>query len=176
MNRSGVYSTDVSDEGWAFVDPYLCLMKEDALQRVHSSRSVLNALRCIVRAGCPWRLLPNDLPPREIVHQQATRWLDAKVLEAMVADPRTILRPMADRAEEPTAAVLDARTLQGSIESEPRSGYHVHKTEKTQETNVPVGFSVFPQVLSEMHFLETLGPPQVRGAPTARRAGGISVA
>ena len=42
------------------------------------------ALRYIVQAGCPWRLLPNDLPPWEIVHQQATRWPEAGVYKAMV--------------------------------------------------------------------------------------------
>ena len=74
MRQPGVYPTDVSDEEWAFAVTYLCLMKEDAPQREHSLRSVFNALRYMVRAGCPWRLLPNDLPPWQIVHQQATRW------------------------------------------------------------------------------------------------------
>ena len=71
-------------------------MKEDAPQRVHSLRAVFDALRYLVRAGCFWRLLPNDLPPWQIVHQQATRWLEAGVFEAMVHD----LRLIADRAEQ----------------------------------------------------------------------------
>ena len=81
MRQPGVYPTDVSDDEWAFVAPYLTLMKEDAPQRVHSLRSVFNALRYVVRGGCPWRLLPNDLPPWQIVHQQATRWLEAACLK-----------------------------------------------------------------------------------------------
>ena len=79
MRQPGVYPTDVSDDEWAFVAPYLTLMKEAAPQRVQSLRAVFNALRYVVRAGCPWRLLPNDLPPWQIVHQQATRWLEAGV-------------------------------------------------------------------------------------------------
>ena len=130
MRQPGVYPTDVSDEEWAFVAPYVCLMREDAPQRVHSLRAVFNALRHMVRAGCPWRLLPNDLPPWQIVHQQATRGLDAGVFEAMVDDLRMILRLLAERPEQPTAAVLDARTLQGSIESGPRPGCGGHKKRK----------------------------------------------
>lgn len=54
------YATDVSDEEWSFAAPYLALVKESAAQRQHSLREVINALRWIVRAGAPWRLLPND--------------------------------------------------------------------------------------------------------------------
>jgi len=39
MNRK-TYPSDVSDEEWAFVAPYLTLMKEDAPQREHSLRQV----------------------------------------------------------------------------------------------------------------------------------------
>ncbi len=52
------YPSDVSDEEWAFAAPYLCLMREDAPQREYSLREVFNALRWMVRAGAPWRLLP----------------------------------------------------------------------------------------------------------------------
>ena len=46
------YPSDLSQEEWDFVAPYLTLMKEDAPQREHSLREVFNALRC---AG--WRVL-----------------------------------------------------------------------------------------------------------------------
>jgi transposase len=48
------YPTDVSDEEWEFVAPYLTLMSEEAPQRRHDLREVFNALRCIVRGGLPW--------------------------------------------------------------------------------------------------------------------------
>jgi len=74
MNRKA-YPSDVSDEEWAFVAPYLTLMKEDAPQRVHDLREVFNGLRWIVRAGASWRMMPNDLPPWEVVYQQSQRWV-----------------------------------------------------------------------------------------------------
>ena len=55
------YPSDVSDEEWAFVAPYLTLMKEDAPQRQHDLRQVFNALRWMVRSGSSWRFLP---PPK----------------------------------------------------------------------------------------------------------------
>jgi transposase len=45
------YPTDVSDEEWAFVAPYLTLMTEDAPQRAHPLREVFNALRYLARSG-----------------------------------------------------------------------------------------------------------------------------
>ncbi len=57
------YPSDVSDEGWAFVAPYLALVREDAPQRTPDLCKVFNALRWIVRAGASWRMLPHDFPP-----------------------------------------------------------------------------------------------------------------
>jgi transposase len=59
----------VSGEEWAFVAPYLALVREDAPQRTHNLRTVFNGLRWIVRTGSSWRYMPNDLPPWEAVYQ-----------------------------------------------------------------------------------------------------------
>ena len=91
MTRTG-YPSDVSDEEWAFVAPYLTLMREDAPQRAHALREVFNGLRYIVRTGVQWRYMPNDLPPWHTVYQQTQRWAEAGVFEAMVHDLRAMLR------------------------------------------------------------------------------------
>ncbi|MEP7286218.1 MAG: transposase [Chloroflexota bacterium] len=54
------YPSDVSDDEWAFVAPYLTLMKEDAPQRDYALREVFNGLRYMVRSGGGWRLMPHD--------------------------------------------------------------------------------------------------------------------
>ena len=109
MSSPAVYPSDVSDEEWLFVAPYLCPMKEDAPQREHSLRAVFNALRWMVRAGAPWRLIPTNLPPWQIVHQQTQRRLDAEVFEWVTHVLKMLLRLVAGRHEQPTAAVLDTR-------------------------------------------------------------------
>lgn len=75
MDNRKAYPSDVSDDEWAFIAPYLTLMREDAPQREHNLREVFNGLRWIIRTGAQWRMLPNDLPPWYPVHQQAQRWL-----------------------------------------------------------------------------------------------------
>jgi transposase len=121
------YPTDVSDEEWAFVAPYLTLMTEDAPQRRHDLREVFNALRWIVRAGAPWRMLPHDFPRWEAVYQQTQRWIAAGCFEAIVHDLRAMLRWSAGRADQPTAVILDSATRQSTPESGHRAGYDGHK-------------------------------------------------
>jgi transposase len=111
------YPSDVSDDEWAFVAPYLTLMTEDAPQRDYPLREVFNALRWLARSGAQWRMLPNDLPPWTAVYQQTRRWLKAGVFESLVHDLRMLLRDIADRAPQPSATSLDSRTLQASPES-----------------------------------------------------------
>ena len=132
------YPSDISDDEWVFVAPYLTLMSEDAPQREHALREVFNGLRWIVRAGAPWRMLPNDLPPWEAVYQQTQRWLQAGVFEAMVNDLRALLRVAAGRKEQPTGAIFDSRTLQSSPESGARAGYDGAKRRKGSKVHVAV--------------------------------------
>lgn len=136
--RRAIYPSDVSDEEWGFCAPYLCLMREDAPQREHSLRELFNGLRYIVRAGCPWRMLPHDLPPWSAIHQQARRWMKAGCFEAMAHDLRTILRLAAGKEAQPTAAVMDGRTLQSSCESGPRAGYDGYKRRKGSKVHAAV--------------------------------------
>jgi transposase len=132
------YPSDVSDDEWAFVAPYLTLMTEEAPQREHSLREVFNGLRWIVRAGAPWRMMPNDLPPWYTVYQQAQRWINAGVFEDMVHDLRALLRLAKGRKEHPTGAIFDSRTLQSTPESGARAGYDGHKRKKGSKTHMAV--------------------------------------
>jgi transposase len=132
------YDSDVSDEEWAFCAPYLTLMKEDAPQREHSLREVFNAMRYLVRAGCPWRMIPNDLPPWHIVYEQARRWMKAGCFEALAHDLRILLRLFAGRQGQPTAVILDGRTMQSTPESGSRGGYDGYKRRKGSKVHIAV--------------------------------------
>jgi transposase len=128
----------VRDDEWAFVAPYLTLMREDAPQRDDPLREVFNGLRWLVRTGAEWRLLPHDLPPWYTGYQQARRWSAAGVFEDIVHDLRRLLREIEGRAPEPTAAVLDSRTLQSSPESRTRAGYDGYKRRRGSNVHLAV--------------------------------------
>jgi transposase len=132
------YPSDVSDEEWSFVAPYLTLMTEDAPQRDHPLREVFNGLRWMLRAGAPWRLMPNDLPPWHTVYQQTQRWLTAGVFDTIVHDLRTLLRLLSGRAPQPSAAIFDSRTMQSTPESGARAGYDGAKRRKGSKAHMAV--------------------------------------
>jgi transposase len=138
MDTRKQYPSDVSDEEWAFVAPYLALVPEDAPQREHDLREVFNGLRWVVRTGSPWRYMPHDLPPWEAVYQQTQRWLKAGVFVEMVHDLRVLLRLSEGRAPEPTAAILDSRTLRSTPESGSRGGYDGAKRKKGSKVHAAV--------------------------------------
>jgi transposase len=81
--------------------------------------------------------LPHDFPPWEAVYHQTQRWLAAGIFETMAHDLRGLLRLASDREPEPTsrspragahepeptAAILESRTLRSTPESGARGGY-----------------------------------------------------
>jgi transposase len=132
------YPSDVTDAEWEFLIPYLTLMREDAPQRDHPLRELFNALRYVVKTGCQWRFLPHDFPPWSAVYQQARRWFQAGVFEAIAHDLRVIVRMLDERAEQPSAAIFDARTLQSTPESGARAGYDGAKRKKGSKVHAAV--------------------------------------
>ena len=133
-----LYSSDVSEEEWAFVAPYLVLMNPSAPQRTYALREVFNGLRYLVKTGGPWRDLPPDLPPWAVVYPQTQRWLRADILARMAQDWREILRLEAGRGAQPTAAILDSRPVPSTPESGARAGYDGAKRRNGTKVHIAV--------------------------------------
>ena len=83
-------------------------------------------------------MIPNDLPPWSTVHQQAQRWINAGCFEAMAHDLREVLRLAAEKSAQPSAVILDGRTLQSTPESGHRAGYDGYKRIKGSKVHAAV--------------------------------------
>jgi transposase len=101
-------------------------------------RAVFNGVRYVARTGCPWRWMPNDLPPWAAVYQQMRRWLEAGCFEALVADVQSLLRELGGRKGQPTTVLIDSRTLQSTPESGARAGYDGAKRRKGSKVHIAV--------------------------------------
>lgn len=132
------YPSDVSDEEWAFVAPYLALVAPDAPQRKHDLRQVFNALRWIVRTGAPWRYLPHEFPPWAAVYQQTQRWIEAGVFAEMAHDLRVLLRGVKGRKAHPSAAIFDSSTLISTPESGHRAAYDGAKRRRGSKIHIAI--------------------------------------
>jgi hypothetical protein len=78
---------------------------------------VPGSVLALVREDAPQR--EHDLPPWEALYQQTQRWIKAGVFEEMVHDLRVLLWLSEGRASEPSAAILDSRTLRSTPETHP---------------------------------------------------------
>jgi len=92
----------------------------------------------MARAGSAWRMLPTNFPPWELVYQQTQRWLNAGCFEAMVNDLRSVLRVARERQSQPSAVILDGRTLQSTCESGPRAGCDGYKRKRGSKVHIAV--------------------------------------
>ena len=119
---------------------FLALRSTAQLRKIFEEH--LNLARGLQGSDQPSHPLPNvgphDLPPWEAVYQQTRRWLSAGAFEAMVHDLRVLLRLSEGRAPDPTAAILDSRTLRSTPESGPRGGYDGHKGKKGSKVHAAV--------------------------------------
>lgn len=113
------------------------MCEADAEQPDYWLRGVFNGVRYLVRSGIPWCMMPNDLPPWNVVYHQMRRWMGAGCFEMMVEDLRMLLSECAGRATQPTA-VMDSRTLQSTPESGARAGYDGAKRRKGPKTRAMV--------------------------------------
>lgn len=138
MTARKPYPSDVSDDEWALVAPYLSLLPDSANQRQHPLREVFNALRYFVRYGVAWRAMPNDLPPWHAVYDQARRSLAAGCFEMLAQDLRAVLCLAVGRTEEQSAAVLDSRTLRSTPESAARAARDGHKRTRGSKVHAAV--------------------------------------
>ena len=95
-------------------------------------------MRYLVRSGIQWRILPHDFPPWAAVYQQTRRWLNAKVFDDMMGDLRELLRQTHGKEADPSACILDSRTLQSTPESGARAGCDAAKRRKGTKVHVTV--------------------------------------
>jgi len=74
------YPTDLTEEQWKLVEPFLPDAKAGGRPRKTDLREVLNALFYLVRSGCQWRMLPHELPPWRTCYNYYRAWNEPAAL------------------------------------------------------------------------------------------------
>src|SRR5215207_9969628 len=110
MDRKA-YPTDLTDEQWRLLEPLLPPPKPGGRPRSVDLREVVNAMRSLLRTGCPWRHLPHDLPPWGTVWASFRRWRDDGTLERLHDELRTRVRRAGGRDPAPSAGCLDSQSV-----------------------------------------------------------------
>jgi transposase len=110
------YPTDLTDKQWKLLVPILARLGVGSCGRPseHGYREIISAILYVVRSGCAWRLLPNDLPPWSTVYGQFRRWKKEDIWSELHDELRDRIRKRDGRNIEPSAAIIDAQTVRGA--------------------------------------------------------------
>jgi putative transposase len=105
------YPTDLSDDEWRCIRPHLPEHTGQGRPRLHGLRAILNAVFYVLKSGCPWRWLPRDFPPWKTVYDWFRRWRIDGTWERLNAELRGRLRRRLGRDPNPSAGVVDSRSV-----------------------------------------------------------------
>ena len=112
--RERGYPTDLTDEQWALVAPYLPPNRGRGRPTQLDLRAVLNALLYFTRTGCQWRLLPREFPPWESVRYYFDKWTRDGTLEHVQRELVRQARGQVGRPDPPTAGIIDSQSVKSS--------------------------------------------------------------
>ncbi len=108
------YPSDVTDAEWAILEPLIPAVRPGGRPQEIERREIVNAIVYVLRSGCPWRLLPHDLPRWFTAYAYFRRWKRDGTWERAHHALRRKLRVYVGREAEPSAAVLDSQSIKTS--------------------------------------------------------------
>lgn len=105
------YPTDLTDQEWALIAPYVPTAKPGGRPEKYPKREILDGIFYILRGGCAWRLLPHDFPPWQIVYQYFWRWKQDGTWQVMHDRLRGDIRVAAGKQRQPSAGIIDSQSI-----------------------------------------------------------------
>lgn len=120
------YPSDITDEGWAEVEPHLSRKAPTGRPRTVDLRRVLNAIRYKNRTGCQWDSLPEDFPAKSTVFDYYQKWSEDGTLIRLNDELRERVRGQIGREPEPSIAIVDSQSVK-TTEAGGDSGFDAGK-------------------------------------------------
>ena len=109
--RRRAYPSDLTDFQWGVIAPMIADAVPGGRPRKAEKREIVEAILYFLRAGCAWRLLPHDFPPRQTVSCYFRRWEREGVWAGIHHTLGMADRERDGRDASPSAAILDSQTV-----------------------------------------------------------------
>ena len=110
MNRKP-YPSDLTDAQWEELAPLLPPAKPGGHPRTVEMREVINGILYVLRRGCPWRMMPHDLPPWGTAWGYFRRWRKDGTWQRIHEALRPRVREAEGREPTPSAAIIDSQSV-----------------------------------------------------------------
>ena len=127
MASRKAYPSDLTDAEWKILEPLIPAIAEDATNVVHERREIVNGILYVLRSGCPWRLMPHDLPAWGTVYYYLQTWRKAGIWDKALEALRKQERQRQGLDEEPSAAVIDSQSIKTSAVRGESKGFDMGK-------------------------------------------------
>jgi putative transposase len=127
MSERKTYPSDLTDAEWEIMEPLIPKVSPNATTETIPRREIVNGILYMLRGGCPWRLLPHDLPAWGTVYYYFRTWRLSGVWDEALASLRKQMREKQGRDEEPSAAVIDSQSIKTSAVRGPEKGVDMGK-------------------------------------------------
>ncbi len=131
------YDTDLTDAAWELLKPLLPVARHGGRPRTTDVRAVVNAIFCLLRTGCQWRLLPHQFPPWGTVYHYFRSWDNSGIWVQLHRTIYEQARSAAGRAASPSVVIMDGQSVKTTERGGTR-GFDGHKRVKGRKRHILV--------------------------------------
>jgi putative transposase len=114
MSDRKAYPSDLTDAEWEILEPLIPAISPEAVTVKYTRREIVNGILYVLRSGCPWRLVPHDLPVWGTLYDYFRTWRNDGTWDEIQKSLLKQVRQKEGRDEEPSAAVIDSQSIKTS--------------------------------------------------------------